>query len=249
LFDLARDPYERTNLFTAPSATAWRRELETEYEKQRTAVGFVVPSYAEVQKQLRVAKPLNSIVLEYRFERDEGERIVDSSTRNNHGTNKGTALRPGGGRRFDGTNYINVPKSRTLDPAVMSWTITVQLKAEQPDGIILAQGGDLNGYCLALEKGRPTFTVNGEHERSSVSSPQGILGQRATLVASWRDGKIRLAVNGPTSVEAPLRSAIATQPNDTLQIGTDLNSKVLETAKPGFTGTIYYVGLYSGDMK
>src|SRR6185436_12810216 len=115
--------------------------------------------------------------------------------RNNHGTNSGTTLLAGGGRRFDGTNYINVPKTATLDPAVTSWIVTVQLKAEQPDGIILAQGGDLNGYCLSLEKGRPIFTVNGDRERSSVSSSQNIVGQRTTVVASWRDGKLRLAVN------------------------------------------------------
>ena len=82
-----------------------------------------------------------------------------------------------------------------------------------------------------------------------MSASQNIVGQRATLVASWREGKLRLAVNGPTSNEAPLKSAISRQPNDTLQIGTDLNSKVLGTGKPGFTGIIYYVALYSGEMK
>jgi hypothetical protein len=127
--------------------------------------------------------------------------------------------------------------------------VTVELKAEQPDGVILAQGGELNGYCLSLEKGRPVFTVTGDRERSSVSAPQSIAGQRATVVASWRDGKLRLAVNGPTSSEAPLKSAITKQPNDALQIGTDLNSKVLGAVKPAFTGVIYYVGLYSGEMK
>src|SRR6185436_7443762 len=169
--------------------------------------------------------------------------------RNNHGTNSGTTSLAGGGRHFDGTNYINVPKTATLDPAVTSWIVTVQLKAEQPDGIILAQGGNLNGYCLSLEKGRPTFTVTGNRERSTIPATQNIVGQRATLVASWGDGKLRLAVNGPTSIEAPLKTAIAKQPNDTLQIGTDLNSTVLDAAKPGFSGVVYYVGLSSGEAK
>jgi arylsulfatase A-like enzyme len=252
LFDLARDPYERKNLFNDPSAAALRSELEAEYEKQRLAVGYIVPSYAEDPSRkplVQAARPLNSMVLEYRFEKDDGDRIVDSSTRNHHGTNSGTTSLAGGGRRFDGTNYINVPKTATLDPAVTSWIVTVQLKAEQPDGIILAQGGNLNGYCLSLEKGRPTFTVTANRERSTVSAPQNIVGQRATLVASWGDGKLRLAVNGPTSIEAPLKTAIAKQPNDALQIGTDLNSKVLDATRPGFRGVVYYVGLYSGETK
>jgi len=249
LFDLSRDPYETKNLFNDPSAAALRRELETEYDKQRAAVGYVVPSYAESSKPFEVARPLNTIVLEYRFDKDDGNGIIDSSMRSNSGANKGTAAVAGGGRRFDGTNYIDVPKSRTLDPAVTSWTVTVQLKAEQPDGVILAQGGEVNGYCLSMEKGRPVFTVTGNRDRSSVSAPQSILGQRATLVASWRDGKLRLAVNGPTSNEAPLKSPIAKQPTDGLQIGADMNSKVLGKAKPGFSGVIYYVGLYSGELK
>jgi arylsulfatase A-like enzyme len=249
LFDLARDPYETKNLFNDPSATALRRELEAEYEKQRVAVGYVVPSFAESQRAVQPARVLNTIVLEYRFDKDQGDRIVDSSTQNNHGTNKSTVAVAGGGRRFDGNSYIDVPKSRTLDPAVTSWTATVQLKAEQPDGVILAQGGESNGFCLWLEKGWPVFTVNGARERSSVSAPQNIVGQRTTLVASWQDGKVRLAVNGPTSSEAPLKSAIARQPNEALQIGIDLNSKVLRTAQPGFSGVIYYVGLHSGEMK
>jgi arylsulfatase A-like enzyme len=249
LFDLASDPYEMKNLFNDQSATALRRELEAEYEKQRAAVGYVVPSYAERQQTLEPAKGLNGIVLEYRFDKDDGDRILDSSARNNHGANKGTVAVTGGGRRFDGTNYIDVRKSQTLDPAVTSWTVTVQLRAEQADGIILAQGGNLNGYCLSLEKGHPVFTITGERERSSVTVSQSIIGRRATLVASWRDGKLRLAVNGPTSNEAPIKGAITKQPNDALQIGTDLDSKVLGAAKPGFIGVIYYVGLYSGDLK
>ncbi len=249
LFDLARDPYETKNLFSDPSSAELRRELEAEYEKQRLTVGYVVPSYAEDQTRKPLvpsARPLNSIVLEYRFEKDEGERVIDSSGLSHHGMNNGTTSVAGGGRRFDGSNYINVPKSNTLNPAVASWTVTVQLRAEQSDGIILAQGGGLNGYCLSLDEGRPVFTVTGDTERSSVSASQSILGQRATVVASWHDGKLSLAINGPTSSEAPLKGAITKLPNDTLQIGTDLNSKVLETAKPGFSGVIYYVGLYSG---
>jgi arylsulfatase A-like enzyme len=249
LFDLARDPYETKNLFRDPATAALRSELEAEYQKQRVAVGYTIPSYAEDQKQFQPAAPLNSIVLEYRFDRDTGERIMDSSARNNHGTNRGTVALASGGRHFDGTNYIDVPKSQTLDPAVAGWTITVQLKAEQPDGVILAHGGASNGYCLALEKGRPVFTVRGDGEITSVSATQTIVGQRATVVASWREGKLRLAVNGPTSNEVPLKSPISKQPNDGFQIGTDLNSKVLISSHPGFAGVIYYIGLYSGGQK
>jgi len=245
LFDLARDPFETRNLFNDPSAAALRRELEAAYERQRTAAGYVVPAFAESERSFTISKGLNAVVLEYRFERDDGDRIVDTSARNNHGTNKGTTA-VAGGRRFDGQGYIDVAKSRTLDPAVANWSVTVLLTAEQPEGVILAQGGELNGYCLALEKGRPVFTVNGGRERSSVSVAENIVGKRSTLIASWRGDKLRLEVNGKLANETSLKAPIEKQPNDALQVGADLNSKVT-AATGGFRGVLHYVALYSGE--
>ncbi len=42
LYDLAADPYETRNLWNEPAAAELRRALETEYERQRAAVGFDV---------------------------------------------------------------------------------------------------------------------------------------------------------------------------------------------------------------
>jgi arylsulfatase A-like enzyme len=47
LFDLRQDLYELQNLIQVPSAAALRQQMEGEYEKQKTAIGFQVPAYAD----------------------------------------------------------------------------------------------------------------------------------------------------------------------------------------------------------
>jgi arylsulfatase A-like enzyme len=47
LFDLTADPYETKNLIRDPAHQALRRQLETEFQRQKEAVGFRVPAYAD----------------------------------------------------------------------------------------------------------------------------------------------------------------------------------------------------------
>src|SRR5207244_8697038 len=47
LFDLAHDPYETKNLISDPGAATLRRELEAEYDRQKAAIGFRIPEYAD----------------------------------------------------------------------------------------------------------------------------------------------------------------------------------------------------------
>jgi arylsulfatase A-like enzyme len=56
LFDLARDPYEINNLYREPAAAKLRLHMESEYDRQKQAVGFVWPAYASDPKKLSGAK-------------------------------------------------------------------------------------------------------------------------------------------------------------------------------------------------
>jgi arylsulfatase A-like enzyme len=47
LFDLKADPYETKNLIRDPAHQELRKQMETEFERQKEAVGFHVPSYAD----------------------------------------------------------------------------------------------------------------------------------------------------------------------------------------------------------
>lgn len=253
LFDLTKDPYELRNLVTDAGSAALRETLEQEYERQRRAIGFGIPAFADNPRLDDARGPLRAWVLEYRFDKDEGDRVIDASGRSHHGTAQGTMLvegRNGGkARRFDGSGYIEVPKAAGLNPAVAGWTVEVVLQAEKPDGVVLARGGQTNGYCLHLERGQPVFTVTSRNQATRVVGAQPV-GKDWTRVTAkiTADRRLLLAVDGKPAGEVRLPEFIARDPNDSMQIGADNGSRVVPGEPlPRFTGRIESVRLYSGE--
>ena len=255
LFDLAQDPYETRNLYGDPAAAALRSKLEAEYGRQEKASGYVWPAYADNPSVFEPAQPLNADVLVFRFDHDTDSQAMDSSGRNNHGTLHGTELAPGRdgrqARRFDGRGFIEVPKTASLNPAVQSWTIEVALRAEAPDGIILARGGAAQGYCLYLDAGHPVFAVRVGDGLSKIRSEQVVTGKWVRLRTGFNEkDELTLAVDDQAAIQAPLRERLIRDPNDGMQIGADTGSKVLSQVEPPpFTGLIESVRLYSGERK
>jgi arylsulfatase A-like enzyme len=252
LFNLAADPYETKNLFNDPASAALRRELEAEYEKQRQAVGYVVPAYAEDARKHPDVVALNGPVLDFRFDKDVDAKVIDASGRNHHGTSRGAPLvdgKNGKARRFDGGTHLDLPKFDTLNPAAASWRIEVTMEAAKADGVVLAHGGASNGYALALRDGKPVLVVVGAAERASIASERAVTGGRVTVTAGWKAGTMFISVNGEPAREAPLKNPITKLPNDVMQLGADLGSQVMATNPGGFSGLIERVRIVSGEGK
>jgi len=273
LFDLAHDPYEMKNLSREPAAAKLRAAMDAEYDRQKQAAAFVLPAYdidsdsplaqrspdglpanfpyTSDVLDAQPANPLQAWVLDYRFDKDDGDKVVDASGKGNHGRARGVPLAEGRqgkkARRFEGKACIEVPKSPSLNPAVANWTVEVVFKADAPDGILVAHGGASFGYCLALEEGKPVFTVVGQKKQSQVAAPGSATGAWTTLRADISPETVSLSVNGAPPVRAPLKGRIVKEPKDTLQIGDDLGSVVLKEGKPpAFHGLIESVRIYSG---
>jgi arylsulfatase A-like enzyme len=251
VFDLATDPYELKNLVADPASAALRRDLEAEYEKQRDAVKFSIPAFADDPQQAAANAPMNAWVLTYQFDQDTADNVVDASGRGNNGRSHGTSLARGRegrmARRFDGRAYIDVPKSPSLDPAVAGWTIEAVFQAATETGIVLAAGGASNGYILHLVDGKPTFTVTVQKRATRITAPQSVVGQwvhvRAQIAA---DQKLQLFVDGKPAAEGVLRDPLRT-PQDAMQVGADLGSAALDTAVAArFVGLIESVRIHSG---
>ena len=251
LFDLAADPFELKNLWNQPEAAELRNKLEAEYEKQKAAIQFRVPDHADTAERAQGLQPLAAWVLDYRFDRDAGAQVADVSGQKNHGTAKGTILaegREGGKARcFDGNSWIEVPKAMSLNPGVGAWTIEATFKAEKPDGVVLAHGGESNGYLLGLEAGRPIFVVNGGRKSSRVAATRVVTGQWVRVTARWSGKQLLLAVDGQPAGEAKLLNAPDGMPHDGMQVGADQGNQVLKQPLPKFTGLIERVRLYSGE--
>ncbi len=258
MFDLAADPYELTNLYADPAHADLRKQLMAEYEAQAKAVGFKVPDDADKagggdDGPKAPAARKNAWVLDYRFDKDEGDRVVDASAAASHGKASGAPLAEGRDgrkvRRFDGKGFIDVPKSPALDPSGGPWTVEATFKAGAPDGVVVARGGKTNGYILHLAGGRPVFAVTSHNELSSVEGKEpvgeGWVTVRATITA---DRLLLLSVDGKPAGRAKLKAFIPDDPNDGMQIGADERTSVLESAKlPRFTGLIESVRVFSGE--
>ncbi len=267
LFDLGSDSIETRNLFSDPAYAALRKEMETEYAKQSKAIGYKIPPYADDPardtgkkaggkagaSKAAPGEALKDWVLDYRFDKDKGEQSFDASGQNNTGALKGDLPIVSGrdghiARHFDGKAFIDIPKSKSLNPAGGPWTIDIIFRPESPDGVLIGRGGKSNGYCLYLSEGKLTFTVTASNRSSTVAAPESIDYWAMVTAAVTADQNLVLSVDNEVVAKTKLHAFIPSDPNDGMQIGADTGSPVVSDKKlPNFTGLIESVRLYSGE--
>ncbi len=256
VFDLAKDPYELKNLARDPGAAELRKALEAEYERQAAVLGFSIPAFADSLTNgppSPVSSPLNKWVLEYRFDRDDGDRVVDASGLDNHGTARAAPLARGHegrrARRFGGEAHIDLPRTRSLNPALGPLVAEIVFNADKPDGVLFASGGRTLGYCLALQAGKAVLTVNARNGASRVEGAAVPTGEWVSVRAQIESGGgLAISVNGGHPARGRLKGRIDREPNDAAQIGADLRSPVMQPPQPpAFTGLIESVRIFSGE--
>jgi arylsulfatase A-like enzyme len=256
LFDLQNDPHEMKSVYDDPTYAGVQKDMHQQLDRLRKelkepaqdAPETMIGNVGSVPAEL--AKPLNAWVLEYRFDKTSINEVPDATGRSGPGSFKGVTLSAGRNAamaaRFDGSAYINVPKAKALNPAVGAWTVEAIFKAEKSAGIVLAQGGATNGYALWLDKGRPTFTVVGGGQSSTVASDANISGQWVTVRAGFDASNVWISVNGEKTIKSPLVQTIERYPADGIQLGADLGSQVLGSKHSYFTGLVESLRIFSG---
>jgi len=256
LFDLKADPYELRNLFSDPARAGLRDRLTAEHARLALAVGYRVPDYVDRPAwwgtpggpDALTPKPGLRLLLDFTL--GGGADVADQSGLGNGGTlHEGTFVEGRGGKKalgLHGKGYVEVPKSKSLNPADTAWAVEVTFKSEQPDGMILARGGKSAGYALWLQQGRPVFTVNGGSKPVSVVAKEAVTGWVTLTGTITADRQITLAVNGEKTGEASLPQLIDRDPNDPMQIGADRGSPVVDPVPPPFSGLIERVRVFCG---
>lgn len=255
LYDLRNDPYETRNIYRDPSASELRRELEAELERLKREVGYRVPDYVDRPEWWGRTPPdphaPPELCLEYRFDdMPDDAGIVDHSGQGNTGQNRGTRVRiPPDGlavRAFDGEAYIEVPKSPSLNPAEMSWTVEVVFCPKVPQGILLARGGQSHGYALWLRDGHPVWgvVVGGKLFVTEAAEPvQGWTTLTGVITPQHEAG---LYINGRLVGRTKLPDFIMDDPNEGMQIGADVGSRVVSPEVPRFVGEMRRVSIWRG---
>lgn len=119
-----------------------------------------------------------------------------------------------------------------------SVTIIASFDSKGADGVIVAQGGDKQGYALYIREGRLVLGVRDAWKLTEAAAsdpiPLGINSVRATISAN---GKMELLVNGKLAATADARCVLA-QAGDGLQVGDDKIKPVGNYSTSRFTGSI-----------
>ncbi|MBI5388427.1 MAG: sulfatase-like hydrolase/transferase [Verrucomicrobia bacterium] len=260
LFDLTADPYETRNLIADPAHASLRERLEREHARLLAETGYRVPAYTDRPPwwgkpggpdwQPEPAQPLR---LAFDAARLEGARLVDSSGLGNDGQVHGVTRVAGrDGKpalRFDGEAFVEVAKSKSLNPANSLWTVEAVMKSEKPDGIIVARGGKTHGYALWLQAGRPAFSVTIANQLVTAQAEAPVTGWTTLAGLITADRHAELRVDGKIAARLPLPDFITRDPNDSMQVGADHGSPVLTPSPPAFTGLLESLRLIAGGPK
>lgn len=111
-------------------------------------------------------------------------------------------------------------------------TITCEVEPQSRDGVILAQGGDRQGYALWLRDGRLAFGVRIDGKLTSITAAEMPSGRLAVVARLNRDGGMQLSVNGRIVAEGKAPGVIPVQPVDELSIGQDVRTAAGDYAGP-----------------
>ena len=100
------------------------------------------------------------------------------------------------------------------------------------DGVLVAQGGASDGYSLWIKGGVPQWSVKRIDELVTISGSDRLSPGRHTLsVTQGKDGMAMLKLDRKEIAKGSVGGAFATQPNDSLSVGSDSGSPVTDYGK------------------
>jgi arylsulfatase A-like enzyme len=127
---------------------------------------------------------------------------------------------------------VRGPASSAPQIANKPLTITCDVEPQSREGVLLAQGGNRQGYALWLRDGQLVFGVRINGRLTSIAAKETPAG-RFTIVARLdRGGAMQLLVNGRAVAEGSAPGLIPVQPVDELSLGQDARTAVGDYAAP-----------------
>ncbi|MBN1588301.1 MAG: PQQ-binding-like beta-propeller repeat protein, partial [Pirellulales bacterium] len=134
-----------------------------------------------------------------------------------------------------------------FDPSNKPVTVEAWVKADRASGVVLAQGGDAQGYVLYLDDGRPCFAVRSGRKLRMATGKNKVTGRWVHLAGVLeKNRRMHLYVNGKKVGSAQVAGLIKRVPRDPLAIGGDDDSYVgpYKNAMP-FSGLIDEVKVFT----
>lgn len=116
-----------------------------------------------------------------------------------------------------------------IDPSNTPLTVEAWILPDGPDGVIAQHGGSATGYALALQEGRPGFSVRADKAVATVESARALdQGWHHIAGVLTAEKKLLLYVDGQLAAETKAPGFVARRPNQGLILGDAPGSKVSE---------------------
>lgn len=100
------------------------------------------------------------------------------------------------------------------------------------DGVIAAQGGVTHGWALFIQQGQLCFATTVDGHRTVIATGSKPNGKAKIVASLTKNGRLTLSVDGQQVAREKLASALSTQPQDGLQVGSDNNGTVGQYRAP-----------------
>ena len=156
---------------------------------------------------------------------------------------------PKAARRGAGA-MVAFQKSPSLNPKGKPVTVEAWVKAERPQGVVLARGGPVDGYAIFVNAGKPSFLVRADEKLTSVSGLKPITGRWTHLVGVLTEtAELRLYVDGDRVATRKGTGLLASDPAQSLEIGADDGAPVGNYKSPStLSGIVDEVRIYDGAL-
>ena len=148
------------------------------------------------------------------------------------------------------TAMIRVAKSPSLNPKGQPLAVEAWVRADRPQGVVVARGGPTHGFALVFRGGRPRFVVRVDGKVASVSAKKRAVGRWVHLAGTLTAEKeLRLFIDGKRVAKGKAPGLITADPIQAMEIGADDAGAVGTYRSPsGFTGIIDEVRVYHGSV-
>ncbi|HIF30167.1 MAG TPA: DUF4976 domain-containing protein [Planctomycetaceae bacterium] len=203
LYDLKKDPNEMKSVYSDPAHADVLKMMKvrlTKIRKKYKDDGPIVDLQADRARNVRT-----KMVRQFGYADEKPKVLI-----------------------LDGKSpAVREPSSNEVDPSVRPFTVGGWLRSADPNGVLLAQGGESLGYSLYLKKGVPTLALRSDGQGGQLAAPAAIETEDWTHVAASldADGGATIYVNGE-SVATKKLFLITGRPSDGLSLGADSGSLV-----------------------
>ncbi len=133
--------------------------------------------------------------------------------------------------KFDGDKF---------DPSNKPLTVEAWVLPDGPDGVIAQHGGAATGYALALQEGRPGFSVRASQQGATAESARALdQGWHHLAGVLTAEKKLLLYVDGQLAAQAPAPGFLPRKPVQGLTLGAAGGSIVSDYGKSAaYTGML-----------